>query len=224
MKYETELGLSNVDKIFLIIIPPVIGALIGWFIPDIADWSAKIPIMPFGGLLEWIGTLEGKWVSIAALILGVLAGIIFIFFAFNETLKITITDVDVKLYIHKKVKHIHRDAISAVYMDERDLVILGDDGYEVFREKSESKKELVARVFRQHMYPWNDQDPFAGTYQRWVPDHPDFSAHMNALLSARESAIKEDEIEEANILRRDLAEQGVIIHDDNKRQYVRAVS
>jgi hypothetical protein len=224
VKYETELGLSTVDKIFLIIIPPVIGALIGWFIPDIADWSAKIPIMPFGGLLEWIGSLEGKWVSIAALILGVLTGIIFIFFAFNETLKITITDVDVKLQIHKKVKQIHRDTISAVYMDGRDLVILGDDGYEVFREKSESKRELVARVFSQHMYPWNDQDPFAGTYQRWVPNHPNFPANINALLSAREGAIKEEETEEAKVLRMDLAEQGVVIHDEGKRQYVRIVS
>ncbi|QVY61862.1 YqeB family protein [Cytobacillus gottheilii] len=223
MKYETELGLSAVDKTFLIIIPPVIGALVGWFIPVIADWTARIPIMPFGAVLDWVASLEGRWVSAAAALLGILAGIIFIVYVFNETLKINVTDAKVKLCIHKVVKQIDRDMISAIYMDGKDLVILSHKGKEIFREQSESKKEWVSKVFRQHLYPWKDHDPFASRYQRWVANHPQFPQDVNALLSARERAMQEEEAEEAKVLRKDLAELGVVIHDENKRQYVRMI-
>lgn len=36
MKDKTVLGLSTGDKIILIIVPPILGALPGWFIPTIA--------------------------------------------------------------------------------------------------------------------------------------------------------------------------------------------
>ncbi|MCK0472746.1 AtpZ/AtpI family protein [Halalkalibacter sp. APA_J-10(15)] len=221
MNNGTVLGLSNGEKAILIIVPPILGALLGWFIPAIAGWAIKIPFIPFGGVLEWIATLESQWVSVIGVFLGVIAGIFFVFYAFSETLKITITDEEVKLNYKESVNTIHKTDTSAIYMEGKDLVFLGTEGNELFRGQPESKKKLVSEAFKQHRYPWKDKDPFENQYQRWVADHPDFPAHVNALLSARERTLKNEEKVEAKNLRKDLADNGIVIRDEGKRQYVR---
>lgn len=223
MNNETVLGLSFGEKVILIFIPPILGGLFGWFLPIIADWALKIPFIPFEGVLEWIAALESQWVSVIAAILGMVAGIFFVFYAFSESLKITITDEEVKLNVKEKVNNIHKKEISAIYMEGKDLVVLSAEGNELFRGQAESKKVLVSEALRQHRYPWKDKDPFENQYQRWVADHPDFPPQTNALLSARERALKNEEIEEAKVLREDLADHGVVIRDEDKRQYVRIV-
>ncbi|KIL74027.1 MULTISPECIES: YqeB family protein [Bacilli] len=223
MKDETVLGLSTGEKVILIIMPPVLGALLGWFIPTIAGWAIKIPFIPFEGVLEWIAALESQWVSVIAAFIGVLAGVFFIFYAFSESLKITITDKEVKLNFKEKVNNIHKKEISAIYMEGKDLVFLSTGGNELFRGQPVSKKELVSETFKQHRYPWKDKDPYENQYQRWVADHPAFPPHVNALLSARERALKNDETEEAKVLQKDVADHGVVIRDQDKRQYVRIV-
>jgi len=220
---ETIIGLSKGEKLILIIIPPVMGALLGWFIPVIADWAISIPFIPFEGLLEWVAALESQWVSVIAAVLGMLAGIFFVFYAFSKTLKITITDEKVTLNFKEKENHIHKKDISAIYMEGKDLIFLGSKGNELYRGQPESKKEVISQAFQQHWYPWENKDPFENQYQRWVTDHPEFSSHINTLLSAREKALKNEETEEAKVLRKNLAEAGLVIRDEDKRQYVRMV-
>ncbi|OZU87538.1 50S ribosomal protein L29 [Virgibacillus indicus] len=223
MNYETVLGLSTGEKAILIIVPPILGALFGWFMPTIAGWAIKIPFIPFEGVFEWIAALESQWISVIGVILGVIAGIFFVFYAFSETLRITITDEEVKLNFKEKVNNIYKTETSAIYMEGKDLVFLGTEGNELFRGQPESKKELISEAFRQHRYPWKEKDPFENQYQRWVADHPDFSPHVNALLSTRERALKNEEKEEAKTLRKDLVDNGIVIRDEDKRQYVRIV-
>lgn len=223
MNKQTVLGLSTIDKGIIIVIPPILGALLGWFIPTIANWVIKLPFIPFEGVLEWVATLESHWVTVIAATIGVLAGIFFAVYAFSETLKIIITDEEVKLSVKENIKTIHKNDISAIYVEGKHLVFLDTDGVELFRGQPESKKELISEAFRQHKYPWTDKDPFENQYQRWIANHPDFPPHVNALLSARERALKNEESEEAKVLRKDLANLGVVIRDEDKRQYVRIV-
>ncbi len=51
--------------------------------------------------------------------------------------------------------------------------------------------------------------------------HPDFPEKVNALLYAREHALKEDKKKDAKYLREDLAKLGVVIRDERNSQYVR---
>ncbi|GEM_PF-7079974 len=53
--------------------------------------------------------------------------------------------------------------------------------------------------------------------------HPDFPEKVNALLYAREQALKEDKKTNAKYLREDLAKLGVVIRDERNSQYVRLV-
>src|SRR5690625_7075067 len=93
---KTVLGLSKGDKATLIIIPPILGAVLGWFAPIIAEWLIRLPFIPFKEAIEWVLTLDGYWVPIIAMVIGLIAGIIFTSYAFLETLKMTISDQDRK--------------------------------------------------------------------------------------------------------------------------------
>jgi len=220
---ETVIGLSKADKAILIIIPPILGAFLGWFLPIIAGWLIKVPFIPFLSLLEWIATLEGFWISMIGMGIGIIAGIIFTFFAFHETLKVTISDSEVKLEVKDKAETIQKEDVVAVFMEEKQLILFGVDGIELYRGQPEAKKESVADGFRYHDYPWVEEDPYENKYQRWVANHPDMPSHINTLLEAREHALQKDEEEEAQILRDDLAKLGVVIRDEDKHQYIRTV-
>jgi len=108
-------------------------------------------------------------------------------------------------------------------MENKQLILFGADGIELYRGQPETKKESLADAFSYHGYSWVEEDPFENKYQRWVANHPDIPSHINTLLEAREHALKNDEEEEAHILREDLAKLGVVIRDERKYQYIRIV-
>ncbi|MFC8150661.1 hypothetical protein ACFUP3_13330 [Bacillus paralicheniformis] len=224
MNQETIVGLSKIEKILYWIIPPVLGAVLGWFFPVIANWVLTIPIVPFKGPLEFITSLNSFWVSIIAAVIGIVAGLFFSQYIFTEILQVFISDQNVKLLFKEKEEVIEKKDISAVYLENKDLVVLGHKGTELYREQLESKRALAESTFKHHGYKWADEDPFKNEYQRWVADHPDFPSHINTLLLARERALLDNKHEEAKILRKDLAKLGVVIQDEDKRQYVRMVS
>ncbi|MCY8381179.1 hypothetical protein [Bacillus haynesii] len=224
MNQETIIGLSKIEKALYWIIPPVLGAVLGWFLPVIADWVLTIPIVPFKGPLEFITSLNSFWVSIIAAVIGIVAGLFFSQYIFTEILQVFISDQNVKLLFKEKEEVIEKKDISAIYLEKKDLVVLGHKGTELYREQLESKRALAESAFKHHDYKWADEDPFKNEYQRWVADHPDFPSHINTLLLARERALLDNKHEEAKILRKDLAKLGVVIQDEDKRQYVRMVS
>ncbi|WP_420885595.1 YqeB family protein [Bacillus swezeyi] len=224
LNQETMIGLSKIEKALYWMIPPILGAVLGWFLPVIAEWVLTIPIVLLKGPLEFITSLNSFWVSVIAAVIGIIAGLFFSQYIFNEILKVFISDQNVRLLFKEKEEIIEKKDISTVYLENKDLVILGDSGNELYREQIESKKALVESAFKNHGYKWKEEDPFKNQYERWVADHPDFPSHINTLLLARERAMLENKHEEAKILRKDLAKLGVVIQDESKRQYVRMVS
>ncbi|MFD1416738.1 YqeB family protein [Oceanobacillus jeddahense] len=223
MQNETVLGLSKLDKAIIIIGGPLLGAIIGWFIQIISSWLVKIPFVPFGPFFEWIVSWNSSWVSIIGVIVGLIAGILFVFYAFSESLKMTITDQKVTMKRYDQEVTLQKRDISAIYMDRKEIVVLGQKGEELYRSQTDVKQPKIEAAFLEHRFPWKDQDPYQADYQRWVPEHSDFPASVNSLLLAREKALKEDDEKEAAILRKDLAAEGAVIRDEDKRQYVRVI-
>jgi len=223
MQNETVLGLSKMDKAIIIIGGPLLGAIIGWFIQIISSWLVKIPFVPFGPFFEWIVSWNSSWVSIIGVIVGLIAGILFVFYAFSESLKMTITDQEVTMKRYDKEVQMQKRDISAIYMDRKDIVVLGQKQEELYRSPTDVKQPKIEAAFLEHRFPWKSENPHQADYQRWVPEHPDFSASVNSLLAAREKALKEDDEKEAAILRKDLAAEGAVILDEDKRQYVRMI-
>ncbi|MFD1386950.1 hypothetical protein ACFQ4Z_09035 [Oceanobacillus oncorhynchi subsp. oncorhynchi] len=223
MQNETVLGLSKIDKAIIIIGGPLLGAIIGWFIQIISSWLIKIPFIPFGPFFEWIISWNSSWVSIIGGIVGLIAGILFALYAFSESLKMTIADQKVTMKRYDQEVTLQKNDISAIYMDRKDIVVLGQKGEELYRSQTDVKQPKIEAAFLEHYFSWKSQDPYQADYQRWIPEHPDFPASVNSLLAAREKALKEDDVKEAAVLRQDLAAEGAVIRDEDKRQYVRMI-
>jgi energy-converting hydrogenase Eha subunit A len=219
---RTVLGINTFEKSLIIAICTILGAVIGWFLPVIADWVLKLPIIPMEQWIRLISSLDHFWVSVIAAGVGVIAGMIFSLVVFHETLTATVSDHQLRLVLGDAVKIFKREDIYAVYMDNKNLVVLGQNSQELYREVLEAKLDTVRQAFYLHGYPWNEEDPFAAHYQRWVEGHPDFPPTVNALMRARERALKEDN-KTAKYLRGDLAELGVVIRDERNGQFARRI-
>lgn len=220
MEYS-DLGLSWADRMLVWAVPPLLGAVVGWFLPAIADWATGLAWVPFQGPLELIASIQGPWVVIVTAVLGLLAGMVLSHLAIKESLAVRLSDKEITLRIHEAERTFMREEVSAAFMDGRQLVLLGNEGEELYREKPEAKRETVAEAFMRHGYSWRDRDPFADHYVRWVADTPGLTPSMNALFLAREKAIENDDQEDATDLRRELSKLGISVRDDGKRQYWR---
>lgn len=220
---ESVLGLNKAEKTLIILVPMVLGGLIGWFIPVIADWLLNLPVVPWEKLIEFIASLNSLWVSIVATIIGIIVGILLTLTIFEESLEVTITYENIQLKLGDKVDTLDKKDISTIYIENKQLIILGKNSNELYREVFETKIDTVRETFRTYQYPWKEKDPFEKDYQRWVLGHPDFPEKVNALLYAREHSLKEDKKKDAKYLREDLAKLGVVIRDERNSQYVRLV-
>ena len=218
---EIVLWLSKFEKTLIFLVPMVLGGVFGWFIPVIVDGLLKLPVVPWEGVIEFIASLNSLWISIVATIIGIIVGILLTLIIFNESLEITITFENLRLKINDKVETIDKKNISAIYMENNQLVILGESSNQLYREVFDTKKETAREAFNHYHYPWYEKDPYESLYQRWVLGHPDFPEKINALLYAREHTLKEGKKADAKYLQMELAKLGVVIRDDNNGQYVR---
>ncbi|URV79686.1 hypothetical protein M5C89_21120 [Bacillus velezensis] len=54
IKKQTVLELSSVEKTLVFLVPPLLGLVIGWFLPVIAKWAVTLDWLPVIGPLEMI--------------------------------------------------------------------------------------------------------------------------------------------------------------------------
>lgn len=220
MEYS-DLRLSWADRMLVWAVPPLLGAVVGWFLPAIADWETGLAWVPFQGPLELIATIQGPWIVIVTAVLGLLAGMVLSHIAIKESLAVRLSDREITLRIHEAERTFAREEVSAVFLDGKQLVLLGTEGQELYREKPEAKRDAVAEAFKRHGYSWRDRDPFADDYVRWVADSPELTPAMNALFLAREKAMENEDKEDAADLRLELSKLGITVRDDGKKQYWR---
>ncbi|GEM_PF-2528799 len=93
----------KLEKALIIIVPMILGGLIGWFIPVIADWLLNLPVVPWEKFIEFIASLNSLWISIIASIIGIIAGILLTLTIFDESLEVTITYEKLHLKLGDKI-------------------------------------------------------------------------------------------------------------------------
>lgn len=103
MDLNRESFSSKLEKALIIIVPMILGGLIGWFIPVIADWLLNLPVVPWEKFIEFIASLNSLWISIIASIIGIIAGILLTLTIFDESLEVTITYEKLHLKLGDKV-------------------------------------------------------------------------------------------------------------------------
>ena len=142
----TLLNFSKADKVILWLGFPLLGLVLGWFLPSIAKWAVTLPWAPFQGPLNLIASYNGAWVGFITMVLGLFAGIMVTLFSFHESLEMTIYDEKVMLKLRDDETILKRK-IFHLFLDKKQIVLLGNDEQELFRYKQELNRNTVGAAF-----------------------------------------------------------------------------
>lgn len=222
---RTVVGHSTTDKVLLYGGLPLLGGLLGFFLPRIADWAAGLRWIPWQGPLELVSGWDTWWAHAIMVAVGLGGGLFLGAIAMDDTLRLTVTNTSVELYKNEKTQTITRDQVALAFLDGKELVLQGRDSAELAREKHDQLKgdtKKIAAAFRAHGYPWSDNgDPYAERFRRWVEDDPELPPAVNAVLRARAKAFKSDGAADLRELRSEVAKLGYVVRDQDKKQYWR---
>ncbi len=197
---------------------PAIGAGLGWVVHQLPEWILRIPFTPMRGPLRAVDRLPEPEATVGALLLGAVAGLVLAALIDRESLTVRISGTEVTLTRPGTVRTVPRGEVAVAYRDGDQLVLLGRTGQELAREPGHLTAARLAPAFGA---AWAAQDPYAGSYRRWVPDLPDVPAEAEALFAARQQALDRGDSDDARELREELARLGFVVRDEKKRQHFR---
>jgi hypothetical protein len=218
----SDLGYPRWGQALYVLVPAVVGAGLGWALTALVDLLLGLPWIPFRGPLSLIDSVPDQ-IAVPVLIgLGLLVGVIFGLYALHEELSITVDDQRVRLRRGDADRRLDRTAIADVFLDGKDLVLLGHDSNELARERTDRSAARLADAFTQHGYPWRAEgDPRAGDFRLWSESAHGLPAAARAMLSMRARALKAKKTEDAADLRAELINLGVVVRDEGGKQYWR---
>ncbi|MEU6665971.1 hypothetical protein [Streptomyces sp. NPDC046727] len=195
------------------------GAGVGWVVTLLADWLVSLPSAPLKGPIEFVASLPASAPVAAGAVAGLLLGLV----AQHEQLTIRLADDRVVLVRKGREQEFSYDAIAAVFLDGKQLVLLGHEGGELARQACDLDVRRVAAAFAEHGCAWLDADPHKNEFRRWVPDTPGLPEGANAILKARQESLdaKGPDNDDVQELREELARLGVVVRDEQRRQYWR---
>lgn len=218
----TVLGQPALTTVCTYVALGLAGAGVGWLIGPLADWLVTLPWAPLQGPAELVSSLPAPALSTVGAVAGLVLGLV----AQYEQLVVRLSDERVALTRKGRQQEFPRDAVATVFRDGGQLVLLGHGGGELTRQECDLDTGRLADAFTERGYAWADVDPHQGEFRRWVPGTPGLPEGANALFEARQESLEkkgssdDDEIEE---LREELARLGVVVRDEKRRQYWRAL-
>lgn len=168
----------------------LLGVAAGWLLMRLADLVVRLDWAPLSAPFRLLARLPDPQAELGALALGGLTGAVLAAVAAAERLQVVVGDGSVVLRRGwDGVRELHREAVSAAFLDGRTLVLLGPQSQEVAREGSDLRGRDLAAAFTRHGYRWHDEgDPFRQEYRCWVegaPDLPAVAAHPPRRHGAR---------------------------------------
>ncbi|MFF5966879.1 hypothetical protein ACFY64_24740 [Streptomyces collinus] len=200
------------------------GAVAGALLPLLARWLLTLPWAPLEGPAELLTSVPEPALTLGTIAVGVLGGLLLGFTAVHESLSVRVSDTHVTLTVRDSAQEFPREEISVFFRDDKQLVLLGPDSLELAREHCGLNWQRLADALTEHGYAWAEEDPYRAEFRRWVPGTPGLPPGADALLRARAQARKrEDDAKDARELRGELLRLGVVVRDEEKRQYWRLV-
>ncbi|MGH3683449.1 MAG: YqeB family protein [Natronosporangium sp.] len=163
----------------------------GWLLQALAGWIASLPWAPFQGVFERVDQLPEPVATTGGLLVGAAAGLVLAHLASRESLSVRVSTEAATITWNGRRHTVPRAAVETVFLDRRELVVLGRTGRELAREPSDQDTDRLAAAFREHGFPWHDGgDPHQHAYRRWVPDLPGLPPGADPLLKARHRALE----------------------------------
>lgn len=202
---------------------PLLGAGLGAALTAVSGWLAELPWVPFQGWFELLAGLPERQALAGGTALPALAGLVVAYLGTRERLTVTVERSAVRLHRDGHGRDIARASVACVFVDGKALVLLDSGDAELAREKSDLSRERLRTAFTALGWPWAEADPHRDAYRRWVEGLPGLPPGADALLRARQRAVDARRGDDARDLRRELARLGVVVRDDEGRQYWRLV-
>lgn len=220
---QTVLEMPRADRLTLIIGLPAGGLLLGLVLPSLARWVLGHwhHGLPFGFLVRMLAEIDQAWKLLIAAAVGAVAGAGIAAAAVTESMTLTVTDAELRLTRQGETATIQRAEVDAVFLDGRVLVVLDRSSCQLASERVELQAETVARALAEHGYPWVDVDPHATLYRRWAAGAPELPGEVDAVLRAREVALRKKARQQARELRTAAEKLGFTVRDEGTRQYWR---
>jgi hypothetical protein len=199
---------------------PLVGAAAGWLLKSLAGWATSLAWVPFQGPLELVASVPDPAATIGSLALGVAGGVVVALLAEQDYVTVTVTDDQVTLTRGGSSRRVRRASIGAVFLDGKQLVVLGHATDELAREGGDLPDAgRLEAAFGAHGFPWvPGGDPHKAEYRRWVEELPGLPAGANAILKARARALDRGDKEDAAQLRQELGQLGIVVREEAKHQ------
>ncbi|MBW6439651.1 hypothetical protein KZ829_38580 [Actinoplanes hulinensis] len=214
----TVLTFSPVARVLVLFGPATLGALIGFALPVAARWLVDVGFPVLGVVWRVASSVDTWWkAAVQAAILAVVGGLVSVEIV-QRTARVTVGSGEVRLRTGDSEVVVARPEIGALFVEGGALVILDRESRRVFHGEPQAGADVLERVFREHGYPWRSEDPFAGLYQRWVPETGQLPVAVEAVLSARSVALRKKAAKEAAELRGSLEKLGYAVRDDGAHQ------
>jgi len=218
----TTLASSRAERAVIMIGAPLVGLAIGAILPVVARWGLDLSVgLPFRPVWRAVGGVDRPWEVAVNLAIWLAVGLGVAYSALGESVRLTLTDDRLRIEQRDRAETIDRADVADVFLDRDAIVVLDHRSLPLARDPNPASRERTAEAFRAHGYPWRDGDPFAELYRRWQPDTPDLPAPVNAVLAAREVALRKKARKEVRGLSQALHNLGYVARDEGSRQFWR---
>lgn len=201
---------------------PLIGVVAGILVSQLPRWISRIPALPPSDNLDFLVHYSGTVATVILAILGAVAGALVVLASYDDLVTVRITANEVAVERAKKTEVITRQNVTGVFVDHKDLVLLGPGTRELLRIPADLPGDQLRDAFRAHRYPWSETDPFGDDFRRWVNGTAQLSEATSAIFRAREEALDRKDFDDAAELRAELAQRGIVVVDRSGKQHWRA--
>ncbi|QOC93295.1 YqeB family protein [Micromonospora craniellae] len=217
----TVVSWGRLESLLLWVGFPLAGGAAGAGLAARAGWIAGLAWAPAQGLFRLVDGMPDQQALATGAAVGILAGLVFGAVAAADRVAVEVAVDRVRVRHGGKEREFARRDVRMAHLDGKELVLLGPDDEELLRRRSDLPGADLAGAFREHGWPWADEDPHRAAYRLWVPELPGLPPGADALLKARQRALDDDRGDEAGELRTELGRYGVVVRDEGKRQHWR---
>lgn len=157
METSRRLEHSDADRIFVVFVAAVVGALLAVGLPWVVAFAGDHDL-PFPAWLQSIARIDTAWFTwgrpVIGLAVGSLAGLLVI----DQSWRLDVTRERIVARQGNDVRRIPRERVAAVYRTgRRTVVIEAGDGAALFKGTVEGERSAVPHVFTALGYPWEGE-------------------------------------------------------------------
>lgn len=222
MGNTSKIGMGFMENLIAVLFPIVLGT-IGWFLPKLLDFITRISFFSYSKVIQLLESFNPFWLSIILMFVGAVIGVLLSLTVYSEALKMSINDQEILINKDDNKKFIKKSEVKEIFMEGNEVVITGNKGQELLREKTDIKKEKIRKIFLYHHYPWCEQDPYVDEFNLWTLEDHTLGEKVNSILYERRNAIREGDKKKAKNLKIDLNELGIVVKDQGEDQYIRSI-